>query len=50
MISLGMVDQSGFSIKLESGKLMITNGTRIVMEGTKRNEVCLRWGSYYRFI
>ena len=39
MISLGMVDQSGFSIKLESGKLMITNGTRIVMEGTKRNEV-----------
>ena len=39
LISLGMVDQSGFSIKIESGKLMITNGTRIVMEGTKRNEV-----------
>ena len=39
LISLGMVDQNGFSIKLESGKLMISNGTRTVLEGTKRNGV-----------
>ena len=34
-----MVDQNGFSIKLESGKLIISNGTRTVLEGIKRNGV-----------
>lgn len=39
LIFLGVIDQNGFTIKLESRKLMITNGSRIVMEGSKRNEV-----------
>lgn len=39
LISLEVIDHIGFSIKLEFGRLLITNGSRIVMKGTKRNEV-----------
>lgn len=39
LISLGVIDHIGFSIKLKSGRLIITDGSRIVMKGTKRNEV-----------
>ena len=33
LISLGLIDQNGFSIKLESGKLLIMKGSKIVMKG-----------------
>ena len=39
LIFLRVIDYNGFSIKLESGKLVITNGSKIVMEGIKRNGV-----------
>ncbi|KAH9745502.1 hypothetical protein KPL70_004095 [Citrus sinensis] len=39
LISLGLIDQNGFSIKLESGRLLIMKGTKIVMKGSKRNAV-----------
>ena len=39
LISLGMLDQNGCSIKLECGDLRILNGLTLIMKGTKRNEV-----------
>ncbi|KAH9698871.1 Integrase catalytic domain-containing protein [Citrus sinensis] len=39
LISLGMLDQMGLSIKLESGELRISNGDGLVMKGYKRNGV-----------
>ena len=39
LISLGLIDQNGFSIKLEYGILLIMKGSKIVMKGSKRNEV-----------
>ena len=39
LISLGMLDQMGLSIKLESGELRISNGDGVVMKGYKRNRV-----------
>ncbi|KAH9703748.1 Integrase catalytic domain-containing protein [Citrus sinensis] len=39
LISLGMLDQMGLSIKLESGELRISNGDGVVMKGYKRNGV-----------
>lgn len=48
LISLEVIDHIGFSIKLEFGRLLITNGSRIVMKGTRG--ICLRWGSYYKFV
>ncbi len=37
LISLGVIDQIGFNIKLESGRLMITDGSKMVIKVTKRN-------------
>lgn len=37
LISLGMLDQMGLNIKLESGDLRISNGDGVVMKGYKRN-------------
>lgn len=34
-----MMDQMGFSIKLESRELKILNGSTLVMKGTKKNGV-----------
>jgi len=39
LISLGMIDQMGCSIKLESGELKILNGSTLVMKGTRKNGV-----------
>ncbi|KAH9650291.1 hypothetical protein KPL70_026321 [Citrus sinensis] len=39
LISLGMLDKMGLSIKLESGELIISNGDGVVMKGYKRNGV-----------
>ncbi|KAH9649108.1 Integrase catalytic domain-containing protein [Citrus sinensis] len=39
LISLGMLDQMGLNIKLESGELRISNGDGVVMKGYKRNGV-----------
>ncbi|KAH9801561.1 hypothetical protein KPL71_001082 [Citrus sinensis] len=39
LISLGMLDQMGLSIKLESGELRISNSDGVVMQGYKRNGV-----------
>lgn len=39
LISPRVIDKIGFSIKLESGRLLITNGSKIVMKGTKKNVV-----------
>ncbi|KAH9781301.1 hypothetical protein KPL71_008412 [Citrus sinensis] len=39
LISLGMLDQMGLSIKLESGELRISNGNGVVMICYKRNGV-----------
>ncbi|KAH9687012.1 hypothetical protein KPL70_014605 [Citrus sinensis] len=39
LISLGLIDHNGFSIKLESGRLLIMKGSKIVMKGFKRNGV-----------
>ena len=33
LISLGLIDQNGFNIKFESGRLMIMKGSKIVMKG-----------------
>ena len=33
LISLGLIDQNGFSVKLESGRLLIMKGSKIVMKG-----------------
>ncbi|KAH9770122.1 Integrase catalytic domain-containing protein [Citrus sinensis] len=39
LISLGMMDQMGCIIKLESGVLKILNGSTLVMKGTRKNGV-----------
>ncbi|KAH9678577.1 hypothetical protein KPL71_025773 [Citrus sinensis] len=39
LISLGMMDQMGCSIKLESRELKILNGSTLIMKGTRNNEV-----------
>ena len=41
LISLGLIDQNGFTIKLEFGRLLIMKGSKIVMKGSKRNVVCV---------
>ena len=39
LISLGMLDQIGCKIRLESGQLWVLNGSNLVMKGTRRNGV-----------
>ena len=39
LISLGMLDQIGCSIKLECGELKILNGSTLIMKGKRKNEV-----------
>lgn len=38
LISLGMLDQMGCSVKLESRQLYILNGSNLVMKGTRKNK------------
>ncbi|KAH9779095.1 hypothetical protein KPL71_007588 [Citrus sinensis] len=39
LISLGMLDQIGCKIRLESGQLCVLNGSNLVMKGTRKNGV-----------
>lgn len=39
LISLGVLDQIGCRIKLESGELSVLNGSNLVMSGTRKNGV-----------
>ena len=39
LIFLGMLDQMGYSVKIESGEMMIIKGTEIIMKGLRKNEV-----------
>ncbi|KAH9767149.1 hypothetical protein KPL71_011170 [Citrus sinensis] len=39
LISLGMLDQVGYSVRLEHGKIEILNGVTLVMKGSRKNGV-----------
>ena len=39
LISLGMLDQMGYSVKIEYGEMMIIKGTEIIMKGLRKNGV-----------
>ena len=39
LISLGMLDQMGYSVKIESGEMMIIKGTETIMKGLRKNGV-----------
>ncbi|KAH9703677.1 hypothetical protein KPL70_011177 [Citrus sinensis] len=39
LISLGMLDQMGCSVRIESGELMIVKDSQIVMKGSRKNGV-----------
>ncbi|KAH9660266.1 hypothetical protein KPL70_024153 [Citrus sinensis] len=39
LISLGMLDQIGCKIRIESGQLWVLNGSNLVMKGTRKNGV-----------
>ncbi|KAH9649101.1 hypothetical protein KPL70_025857 [Citrus sinensis] len=39
LISLGMLDQMGYSVKIESGEMVIIKGTEIIMKGLRKNGV-----------
>ncbi|KAH9655442.1 hypothetical protein KPL70_022326 [Citrus sinensis] len=39
LISLRMLDQIGYSVKIESGEMMIIKGTETIMKGLRKNEV-----------
>lgn len=39
MISLGMLDQMGYSVRIEYGKMVIIKGTETIMKGLRKNGV-----------
>ncbi|KAH9649116.1 hypothetical protein KPL70_025868 [Citrus sinensis] len=39
LISLGMLDQMGYSVRIESGELMIVKDSQTVMKGSRKNGV-----------
>ena len=39
LISLGMFNQMGYNISLESGDLRVMNGSKTILKGNKKNEV-----------
>ena len=41
LISLGMLDQMGYNVKIKSGEMMIIKGTETIMKGLRKNEVFL---------
>ena len=45
LISLGMLDELGYVIKLESGSLKVLKGSLVVMKGVKRNGIYSLIGS-----
>lgn len=46
LISLGMLDQMGYSVRIEYGKMVIIKGTETIMKGLRKKwSFCLRWGN-----
>lgn len=39
LISLGMLDQMGYNIKIESGEMITVKGTETIMKGFRKNRV-----------
>ena len=45
LISLGMIDQSGCTIKAENGEIQVSNQGKIIMKGVRKNGLYILVGS-----
>lgn len=48
LISVGIIDQMEYNIRIEFSEIMIVKGTKTIMKGIKEKWcICLRWRNSY---